>query len=140
MTGIREAVITAEMMSAGELTSESYTRRWAQDPYDPAYQGVERRVLRFLSDDERDDARFPQHPLSKVRRVLAGIPAGATGLQSCISPRLRRRRHEMLSAAREGVVFLPRARRPATQGGFGSRIPDGRRDGPSTNPMPAEDV
>ena len=81
MTGIREAVVTAEMMSAGELTSESYKRRWAQDPYDPAYQGVDKSVLRFLSDDERYDARFPQHPLSKVRRALAGIPAGVTGLQ-----------------------------------------------------------
>ena len=81
MTGVREAVITAEMMSAGELTSESYKRHWAQDPYDPAYQGVDRSVLRFLSDDERYDARFPQHPLSKVRRALAGIPAGVTGLQ-----------------------------------------------------------
>jgi hypothetical protein len=81
MTGVREAVITAEMMKAGELTRESYERSWAQDPYDPTYHGVERSVLRFLSDDERYDVRFPQHPLSKVRRVLAGIPASVTGLQ-----------------------------------------------------------
>jgi len=81
MTGVREAVITAEMMKAGELTLESYKRSWAQDPYDPAYHGVERSVLRFLSDDERYDVRFRQHPLSKVRRVLAGIPASVTGLQ-----------------------------------------------------------
>ena len=81
MTGGREAVITAEMMKAGELTLESYERSWAQDPYDPAYRGVESSVLRFLSDDERYDVRFPQHPLSKVRRVLAGIPSSVTGLQ-----------------------------------------------------------
>lgn len=79
-TGLREAIITAEMVKAGELTLEDYERNWAQDPYDPAYHGVDRSVLRFLSDDKRYDARFPQHPLSKVRRVLAALPASLEGV------------------------------------------------------------
>ncbi len=73
MTGVREAVITAELMDAG-LTIEDWERCWAQDPYDPTYQGVDRSVLHFTSDDESYDERFPQHPLSKVRRVLAALP------------------------------------------------------------------
>jgi hypothetical protein len=80
-TGVREAIITAELMKAGELTPETYGRLWARDPYDPTYRGVNRSVLRFLSDDRRYDERFPQHPLSKVRRILAGLPGAVTGVQ-----------------------------------------------------------
>ena len=75
MTGVREAVITAELLKAGTLTIESYRRSWAKDPYDVSYSGVDRSVLRFISDDEQYDARFPEHPLSKVRRILASLPA-----------------------------------------------------------------
>jgi hypothetical protein len=73
-TGVREAVVTAELFGAGRLTLEGYQNSWAQDPYDAAYQGVDRSVLRFVSDDERYDARFPNHPLSKVRRLIAALP------------------------------------------------------------------
>jgi hypothetical protein len=69
-TGIREAVITAELMSNGAMSLETFQDKWACDPYDPAYCGVDRSVLRFLSDDESFDHRFPQHPLTKVRQVL----------------------------------------------------------------------
>jgi hypothetical protein len=69
-TGVREAVITAQMINEGKLTPESYCTSWAQDPYDPGYVGVDRRTLRYLSDDESYDSQFPQHPLSKVRREL----------------------------------------------------------------------
>jgi len=74
MTGVREAVITAQLMEAGQLTIEDYQRSWAQDPYDPPCHRVERRVLRFVSDDQRFDPQFPHHPLSKVRHVLATLP------------------------------------------------------------------
>ena len=73
-TGVREAVVTTELMNAGKLTIQDYERTWASDPYDPGYRGVERSALRFISDDERYDERFPGHPLSKVRRVLAIVP------------------------------------------------------------------
>jgi hypothetical protein len=69
-TGIREAVIAADLMNEGKLTIESYQGSWAQDPYDSSYSGVDRRTLRYMSDDEAYDPRFPQHPLSKVRREL----------------------------------------------------------------------
>jgi hypothetical protein len=73
-TGAREAVVTANLMKAGKLTLDGYRRSWAQDPYDPAYQGVDRSVLRFMSDDESYDEQFPHHPLSKVRHVLRALP------------------------------------------------------------------
>jgi hypothetical protein len=73
-TGVREAVITLELVNAGKLRMQDYERSWAQDPYDPTYCGVDRSVLRFISDDESYDERFPEHPLSKVRRVLATLP------------------------------------------------------------------
>ena len=69
-TGIREAVVTAELLQAGALTVETYEESWVRDPYDPDYCGVERGLLRNLSDDERYDSQFPEHPLSRVRRTL----------------------------------------------------------------------
>ena len=87
-TGVREAVISAELISQRKLDLESYRTSWARDPYDPTYDGVDRSTLRYLSDDENYDPRFPHHPLSKVRRVLRKLlavklhppaPLGANG-------------------------------------------------------------
>jgi len=74
-TGVREALITTELFNAGRMTIEDYERSWATDPYDANYHAVDRSVLRFVSDDEAYDERFPQHPLSKVRRILATLPS-----------------------------------------------------------------
>jgi hypothetical protein len=73
-TGVREAVVTATLISEGKLRPEEYELRWSQDPYEPAYHGVDRSVLRFISDDENYDEQFPQHPLSKIRYALAALP------------------------------------------------------------------
>jgi hypothetical protein len=73
-TGVREAVVTATLLNEGKIKPEEYESRWAQDPYEPAYRKVDRSVLRFISDDESYDSQFPQHPLSKVRRILALLP------------------------------------------------------------------
>lgn len=73
MTGSREATVTTELADDGELTPENYEGYW-RDPYDPSYSGVDVSVLRFISDDESYDERFPAHPLSKVRRVMAALP------------------------------------------------------------------
>lgn len=73
-TGVREAVVAAKLINEGKLKPEEYELRWGRDPYDPAYRSVDRRIQRFMSDNESYDERFPQHPLSKVRRVLAALP------------------------------------------------------------------
>jgi len=74
-TGVREAVITGELFNAGSMTIEAYERSWAKDPYDADYHAVDRSVLRFVSDDESYDERFPHHPLTKVRRLIAALPS-----------------------------------------------------------------
>jgi len=73
-TGIREAVVTATLISERKLKFEEYELRWAQDPYEPDYHRVDRTVLRSMSDDESYDDQFPMHPLSKVRHTLALLP------------------------------------------------------------------
>jgi hypothetical protein len=73
ITGIREAIVTAQLLERGELTPDSYSRTWAQDPYDPGYRGLERvpsSVLRYVSDAEAYDAAFDDHPLSRIRRTF----------------------------------------------------------------------
>ena len=75
-TGIREAMVTQELLAAGEMTIDDYETKFSGDPYDPSYAGVERSLLRFLSDDARYDARFPDHPLTKVRALLEALPGG----------------------------------------------------------------
>lgn len=67
--------MTANLLNEGKLRIEEYELRWAQDPYEPAYRKVDRSVLRFMSDDESYDEQFTQHPLSKVRRILAALPS-----------------------------------------------------------------
>ena len=86
LTGVREAVVTAELINAGELTLHDYERSWAQDPYEASYRGVDRSVLRFVSDDECYDERFPEHPLSRVRRILATLPASVQIASGAGSP------------------------------------------------------
>jgi hypothetical protein len=73
-SGLREALVTADLMQTGKLTLEDYKQHWAQDPYEPGYKGVDRMILRFMSDDEVYDPQFPQHALSKVRRVMSTLP------------------------------------------------------------------
>jgi len=77
-TGVREAIVTANLINEGKLaSSEDYRNLWARDPYDPEYHGVDRSVLHFISDDASYDEQFPDHPLTTVRRLLTMIPASA---------------------------------------------------------------
>lgn len=71
-TGIREAAVTADLLVAGELTPETYPSAW-HDPYDSAFDGVDRSCMRFTSDDARFDERFPHHPLTRVRELQRWI-------------------------------------------------------------------
>lgn len=73
MTGVREAVITDRMIGDGSLTLESYESDWARDPYYPDYAGVDRRNLRYMSDDPKYDDQFPNHPLAMIRRRFGDL-------------------------------------------------------------------
>ena len=72
-TGLRKAGVTTDLVNAGALTLDAYETSWACDPYDPSYKGVDRRCLRYESDDEQYDARFPFHPLTQVRGMLTDL-------------------------------------------------------------------
>src|SRR5262249_42944779 len=72
-TGVREAVVTAQLAEEGKLEIENFEspdasgatgriKGWFRDPYDPQYRGI---VLRSIADDERYDSMFPEHPLSR---------------------------------------------------------------------------
>jgi len=80
-TGVRDAVVSAHLAERGELEIELFEKSdasdatgrikgWFYDPYDSSYQG---RTLHSMSDDERFDALFPHHPLSKIRGFLNAI-------------------------------------------------------------------
>lgn len=79
-TGERDALVTSQLVERGELEIESGAapgepgriKGWFQDPYDPSYQG---RAIYSMSDDDRVDALFPNHPLSKIRKCLGQIQA-----------------------------------------------------------------
>jgi hypothetical protein len=72
-TGVREAVVTAQLIETGALSVGSYDECWAKDPYDSQYRGTSEVPLRYLSDDESYDEQFPEHPLSNVRGALRAL-------------------------------------------------------------------
>jgi hypothetical protein len=72
--GVREATISSELLNSGTLTREQFDRVWFAEPAGSGPGSADPSVRRFISDDESYDTRFPEHPLSKVRRVLAAIP------------------------------------------------------------------
>jgi hypothetical protein len=74
-TGVREATVTALLFQSGQMSIDDYKMMWFQDSYDPTYRGT---ILRSLSDDEKYDSYFPDHPLSKIRRTLSGIKSSMT--------------------------------------------------------------
>jgi hypothetical protein len=70
VTGMRDAIVFNEKMSSGEITmgSEKDIRPgWMCDPYDSSLKDG---FAMNLSEDKQYDARFPHHPLSRLRRLL----------------------------------------------------------------------
>jgi hypothetical protein len=73
LTGVREAVMLAELLSqAGPAEQRQWAEgqipiEWKFERYEPGTRGP---WAYLLSDDEKYDARFPDHPLTRVRRWL----------------------------------------------------------------------
>lgn len=75
MTGVREAVVADGLLKEGKIgIGPSGFTGWFADPYDPGFRAA---VLRNLSEDELYDAKFPDHPLSRARRLLGAVKAHA---------------------------------------------------------------
>jgi hypothetical protein len=72
-TGMRDAAILDELMNEGRVTVDGRARAirgWMQDPYDPTLTDGFRKNL---SEDAKYDARFPAHPLSRLRPLLTRL-------------------------------------------------------------------
>lgn len=71
--GLRSAVIFDELLKTGEVTIDveaEQMQSWMQDPYDPL---VTAPLARNRSEAEEYDARFPDHPLSRLRQALGQV-------------------------------------------------------------------
>lgn len=65
-TGQRDSFILNKMMNDGKISLPDMTG-WTADPYDKNYrQGL----LMNLSEDEKYDDLFPEHPLSEMRKLI----------------------------------------------------------------------
>jgi|SRR5271157_1125039 len=72
MTGIRDSVVLHAMLNSGEVTigKNGELQGWMLDPYDGSATSA---LARNKSEAEQYDANFPEHPLSRVRRLLRQI-------------------------------------------------------------------
>jgi hypothetical protein len=70
ITGVRDAVVCAKLISTGEIKIDSTSGEvlgWLDDPYDPNETGA---LTRNRSERREYDSQFPDHPLSRARWVL----------------------------------------------------------------------
>jgi hypothetical protein len=70
MTGVRDTVVSMTLMASGDTGIDTESGRmtgWLDDPYDPSETGP---MTRNKSERPEYDAQFPDHPLSRARRVL----------------------------------------------------------------------
>lgn len=78
VTGLRDTAVFSKLsIEGGAVALDEVTGRmvgWARDPYFPDFEGP---CLRNLSEDEKYDAQFPEHPLSKVRARLLELSRSA---------------------------------------------------------------
>jgi hypothetical protein len=75
LSGIRDTTILAELINTGEVKfdeDQTQPTGWWTDPYDPLVGGP---PARNLSELPRYDARFPNHALSRLRRILPRVEA-----------------------------------------------------------------
>lgn len=65
VVGMRDGVIMADLLNRGDL--DESLDGWLCDPYDKAF---DRGILKNLSEDEKYDRDFPNHPLTKAREFI----------------------------------------------------------------------
>ena len=72
MTGVRDSAVFMAMMQSGEVEMDEagHVKGWSQDPYDASASA---QLMRNRSEDEKYDEQFPDHPLSRLRRILGQI-------------------------------------------------------------------
>ncbi|MBS1611506.1 MAG: hypothetical protein JST49_01690 [Bacteroidetes bacterium] len=71
VTGMRDSSVSMQLLNSGEIeVGDNGFVGWFADPYEPSFVHG---LLRNISDDEKYDAQFPNHPLSLVRNMLRKI-------------------------------------------------------------------
>ena len=77
ITGLRDNAVLGVMLGEGKIQIEKNGQisGWASDPYMPSWQA---RCLRNESDDEKYDEQFPDHPLSRLRKIINQIKRTTT--------------------------------------------------------------
>ena len=67
-TGVRDAIISQMLMNENIITLEDgKLKGWFKDPYDDSYK---KGILMNLSEEEKYDQLFPDHPLSQARELI----------------------------------------------------------------------
>lgn len=74
ITGMRDSAVLAKVLASGKVTRSDSGALvgWWSDPYDVTAAGS---LLANLSESRDYDADFPEHPLSRARRILGRIEA-----------------------------------------------------------------
>lgn len=96
ITGARETTVL--LMQEKPAEADEHTGKiigWEQDPYDAAHQGP---FMRNRADDEKYDATFPDHPLSRVRRHLRQLSQELE-----VAPTIRARKPFKYKGSKPGV-------------------------------------
>jgi pSer/pThr/pTyr-binding forkhead associated (FHA) protein len=74
-TGLRDTMVLMQSLANSEVGPDSETGQipgWVQDPYDPALVSA---MTMNRSERAEYDAMFPEHPLSRLRQLLAHLEA-----------------------------------------------------------------
>jgi hypothetical protein len=76
-TGVRDAVVFGQFLGTGGISVSPDGRLdgWMADPYDSS---VEAPLMRSHAEGPEYDAQFPEHPLSRARRILGHIQTTIT--------------------------------------------------------------
>ena len=71
-TGSREVAVLQALLGSGKLAmnESGNVEGWAHDPYDASATAS---LMRNIAEDESYDEQYPDHPLSRLRRILAQI-------------------------------------------------------------------
>jgi hypothetical protein len=96
ITGAREAAVL--LMQEKPAEADERTGKiigWEQDPYDAAHHAP---FMRNRADDEKYDAAFPDHPLSRVRRHLRQLSQELE-----VAPTIRAARPFKYKAPKRGI-------------------------------------
>ena len=68
ITGTRDSLVYTMMLQGDTVKREKdgFIKGWARDPYDETFT---KGFLMNMSEDEKYDKHFPDHPLSELRRL-----------------------------------------------------------------------